>query len=66
MSDLERLGTVIMGGKSARLAVRSTSTLVTVCVDNIHAVDMTVAEAKVWREGLSRAIRQAEASEAHK
>lgn len=55
-----------MGGKSARLAVRSTASLVTVCVDNIHAVDMTITEAKAWRNGLSRAIRQAEASEASK
>ncbi len=65
MSALERIGTTLMLDKKAALSVRSDGVLIMV-VHGFDAVRMTIAEAKAWREGLSRAIRQAESVEASK
>jgi hypothetical protein len=59
MSEIERIGVSLMGKDRAKLSVRSDGQLVTV-VNNFESIGMTVSEAKAWREGLSRAIRQAE------
>lgn len=66
MSALERIGTVLMTGKKTQLSVRSEGPLVTVVMNDYQSASMTVTEAKAWREGLSRAIRQAEAAESSK
>jgi hypothetical protein len=69
MSALERIGVCLMHGAVDVLRVRSVDILVSVTASNggsRFTVDMTVSEAKAWRKGLSRAIRQAEAEEASK
>jgi hypothetical protein len=62
-AEIERIGVCLMNGTKAVLRCNSSGPLVVVVsADGLHVVatDMTVAEAKAWRAGLSRAIRQAE------
>lgn len=57
----QRIGTAFMTKASVSLVVRGYGSSVIVSNGSSSLAEMSVAEAKMWREGLSRAIREAEA-----